>query len=117
MFFRNVKAKEEDFKIFGLTQRELDFVLGRTHNHIRRAFLLRRMSETDGVESVIIDADMGPLGVGLQTFASGNASVRMIRELAQKDPDTLDRKRVVSGKSVSVRVDTGGCRIIKLKIH
>src|SRR3546814_3397419 len=86
MFFRNVKAKEEDFKIFGLTQRELDFVLGRTHNHIRRAFLLRRMSETDGVESVIIDADMGPLGVGLQTFASGNASVRMIRELAQKDP-------------------------------
>src|SRR3546814_7639704 len=30
MFFRNVKAKEEDFKIFGLTQRELDFVLGRT---------------------------------------------------------------------------------------
>src|SRR3546814_15123584 len=78
MFFRNVKAKEEDFKIFGLTQRELDFVLGRTHNHIRRAFLLRRMSETDGVESVLIDADMGPLGVGLQTFASGNASVRKI---------------------------------------
>src|SRR3546814_1802445 len=89
MFFRNVKAKEEDFKIFGLTQRELDFVLGRTHNHIRRAFLLRRMSETDGVESVIIDADMGPLGVGLQTFASGNASVRMISELAQKAPDNF----------------------------
>lgn len=89
MFFRNVKAKEEDFKIFGLTQRELDFVLGRTHNHIRRAFLLRRMSETDGVESVIIDADMSSLGAGLQTFASGNASVRMIRELAEKDPENF----------------------------
>jgi type IV secretion system protein VirB4 len=89
IFFRNVKAKEEDFKIFGLTARELDFVLGRSHNHMRRAFLLRRMSETDGVESVIIDADMGPLGVGLQTFASGNASVRLIRELAQKDPENF----------------------------
>lgn len=89
IFFRNVKAKEEDFKIFGLTHRELDFVLGRSHNHIRRAFLLRRMSETDGVESVIIDADMGPLGIGLQAFASGNASVRMIREMAAKDPENF----------------------------
>lgn len=89
IFFRNVKAKEADFKIFGLTQRELDFVLGRSHNNIRRAFLLRRMSETDGVESVIIDADMGPLGAGLQTFASGNASVRLIRELAAKDPENF----------------------------
>src|SRR3546814_12116728 len=29
----------------------------------------------------------------------------------------LDRKSVVEGKSVSLRVDLGGCRIIKNKIH
>ncbi len=89
IFFRNVKAKAEDFKIFGLTERELDFVLGRSHGHLQRAFLLRRMSETDGVESVIIDNNMAPLGDGLQTFASGNASVRLIRELAAKDPENF----------------------------
>src|SRR3546814_17001207 len=89
MCFRNVRAKEEDFKIFGLTQREVDFVLGRTHNHIRRAFLLRRMSETEGVESVIIDAPMGQPGVGLQTFASGHPSVCIISESANKAPDTF----------------------------
>lgn len=91
IFFRNVKAKAEDFRIFGLTQRELDFVLGRSHNHLPRAFLLRRMSETSGVESVIIDNDMSGLGSGLQTFASGNASVRLMRELAKKDPDNFRR--------------------------
>lgn len=89
IFFRNVKAKKEDFALFGLTDREMAFILGRSHNHLPRAFLLRRMSETDGIESVIIDADMGALGDGLQTFASGNASVRMIRELMEKDPENF----------------------------
>src|SRR3546814_21124579 len=31
----------------------------------------------------------------------------------EKDRESFDRKRVVSGKSVSVRVSYGGCRIIK----
>ena len=91
IFFRNVKAKASDFAMFGLTAREMDFVLGKSHNHIPRAFLLRRMSETDGVESVIIDNDMSGLGAGLQTFASGNASVRLMRELAKKDPINFRR--------------------------
>ncbi|WP_165356656.1 hypothetical protein [Sphingosinicella sp. BN140058] len=90
IFFKNVKAKEEDFRIFGLTGRELDFVLGRSHGHLKRAFLLRRMSEA-GVESVIIDSDMGVLGDGLQTFASGTTKVRLIRDLAQKDPQNFRR--------------------------
>src|SRR3546814_16325549 len=33
----------------------------------------------------------------------------------QRHPDRLDRKSVVSGKSVSVRVDLGGRRILKKK--
>lgn len=89
IFFRNVKAKAEDFKLFGMTDREMDFILGRSHNHLPRAFLLRRMSETDGVESVIIDANMSGLGDGLQTFASGQTSVRILRELMEKDPENF----------------------------
>lgn len=89
IFFRNVRAKASDFKIFNLTGPEEDFVLGRSHGHLNRAFLLRRMSETGGVESVIIDSDMSILGDGLQSFASGNASVRLIRELAEKDPENF----------------------------
>jgi len=89
VFFPNAKAKKEDFAFFGLTDRELNFVLGKSHNHLARKFLLRRISETEGIESVVIDADMRALGDGLQTFASGNAAVRRIRELIDKDPDNF----------------------------
>ncbi len=89
VFFPNAKAKKEDFAFFGLTDRELNFVLGKSHNHLARKFLLRRISETDGIESVVIDADMRALGDGLQTFASGNAAVRRIRELIDKDPENF----------------------------
>jgi type IV secretion system protein VirB4 len=89
VFFPNAKAKKEDFAFFGLTDREMNFVLGKSHNHLQRKFLLRRISETDGIESVVIDADMRALGDGLQTFASGNAAVRKIRELMDKDPENF----------------------------
>lgn len=89
VFFPNAKAKKEDFAFFGLTDRELNFVLGKSHNHLARKFLLRRISETEGIESVVIDADMRALGDGLQTFASGNAAVRRIRELIDKDPENF----------------------------
>lgn len=86
IFFPNAKAKKEDFDFFGLTDREMKFVLGQSHGHLARKFLLRRISETDGIESIVIDADMRALGDGLQTFASGNAAVRKIRELMERDP-------------------------------
>ena len=86
IFFPNAKAKREDFALFGLTEREMAFVLGKSHNHLKRKFLMRRISETEGIESVVIDADMSILGDDLQTFASGNAAVRKIRELKKLDP-------------------------------
>lgn len=89
IFFPNAKAKREDFEFFGMTDRELDFVLGKSHNHLARKFLLRRISETEGIESIVIDADMRALGDGLQTFASGNAAVRKIRELMERDPENF----------------------------
>src|SRR3546814_17648989 len=42
---------------------------------------------------------------------SGGAGIFLVRRAGR------DRKRVVSGKSVSVRVDLGGRRIIKKKIQ
>src|SRR3546814_11380763 len=42
---------------------------------------------------------------------------RMFDQLVTQLPDRADRKSVVEGKSVSVRVDLGGSRIIKKKKH
>jgi type IV secretion system protein VirB4 len=89
IFFRNPKQKREDFALFGMTKRELDFVMGASHMHLPRAFLLRRISETEGIESVVIDADMSVMGNGLATFASGIGSVRKIRELMAQDPENF----------------------------
>lgn len=88
IFFPNPKAKAEDLEFFNMTSREIDFCLGRTHNHLPRKFLLRRVAGDD-IESIVIDADMRTLGDGLATFASGNASVRMLREMMEKDPENF----------------------------
>src|SRR3546814_18240672 len=42
-------------------------------------------------------------------------SIIRARSLADEDEWAIDRKSVGSGKSVSVRVDLGGCRFIKKK--
>src|SRR3546814_20203131 len=53
------------------------------------------------------------------TAARMEADVRLLTRLAavaeDRSPEIADRKSVVSGKSVSVRVDLGGRRIIKKK--
>src|SRR3546814_19397022 len=51
-----------------------------------------------------------------QWMTAGQPTVRWSAALTRRDPTTTtDRKSVVSGKSVSVRVDLGGRRIIKKK--
>src|SRR3546814_13621765 len=68
-------------------------------------------------ERMTDDAPFGTIGVG--KFLSPNWSID--GELHYQNPnfsdneDLKDRKSVVSGKSVSVRVDLGGRRIIKKK--
>src|SRR3546814_16843981 len=64
-------------------------------------------------------------GLGLPRNCLGSADVRVSRHDAGTillraikltgNPGTGDRKSVVSGKSVSVRVDLGGRRLIKKK--
>src|SRR3546814_15024118 len=53
----------------------------------------------------------------LDALADGTLTAEMIEEGWPNEPvsESTDRKSVVSGKSVSVRVDLGGCRIIKTK--
>src|SRR3546814_17802752 len=55
--------------------------------------------------------DVGHPDHGVQVFHAGFPS--SIRRSAGVWPAARDRKSVVSGKSVSVRVDLGGRRIIK----
>src|SRR3546814_18252591 len=63
-----------------------------------------RVGTAPGVAAVL------PPGPGLAQPSSREASRRRARW-----PDRIDRKSVVEGKSVSVRVDLGGRRILKKK--
>src|SRR3546814_15963196 len=56
-------------------------------------------------------AQMAPIMVAAMAVATGQAR----HVLCFRAPTERDRKSVVSGKSVSVRVDPGGRRIIKNK--
>src|SRR3546814_18178472 len=66
-------------------------------------------------------ADEGPVDLQLVEDRLVQIAERGIAgpEIIQRDADALhlqlDRKSVVQGKSVSVRVDLVGCRIIKIK--
>src|SRR3546814_15262968 len=63
--------------------------------------------------SDVCSSDLGPLG--LRVVGQGGVLVARARVDRRGDAgaDDCDRKRVVSGKSVSVRVDLGGRRLIK----
>src|SRR3546814_19842730 len=60
------------------------------------------------IGGIVVSSGRQRLPLALKRFAPSSAS------LAALNPDR-DRKRVVSGKSVTVRVDLGGCRYIKTK--
>src|SRR3546814_15656053 len=55
------------------------------------------------------------LGIGAGAIAQVIVEVTLYMTRTGKGRGTLDRKSVVYGKSVSVRVDLGGRRIIKKK--
>src|SRR3546814_14013131 len=61
-------------------------------------------------------ADLTNRVAALHGFGGSDPSPQRIREqLEAPDNAGIDRKRDVSGKSVSVRVDSGGCRTHKKK--
>lgn len=92
ILYRNPRARAEDYAAFDLSQREWAFISGRTHQHIPRAFLLRRRSDAGAAVSVVIDADLSALrhaeiGNGLACYASGTRNVQLLNNLAGLHPD------------------------------
>src|SRR3546814_13742262 len=76
---------------------------------------VRRPRRKEGADGV---ADIGevPLGRGIADADGRTARIERLADDRRDDrPLALDRKSVVSGKSVSIRVDLGGRRIIKKK--
>src|SRR3546814_13077860 len=73
-------------------------------------------SETKGyiVEGVELESAAGPAEAAVQPIAAFMATANPAKGEAQFKK-CADRKSVVSGKSVSVRVDLGGRRILKNK--
>src|SRR3546814_11406290 len=75
-----------------------------------------------GAQHVVEVAELARDQTGIFQFTHADRAVKalfvqveVIVAHGQFEPDVRDRKSVVSGKSVSVRVDLGGRRIIKKK--
>src|SRR3546814_14427869 len=68
----------------------------------------------DNLVDVIVSA-LSAQDVAARAFYLADPEVLHVRELFRMWSEAADRKSVVSGKSVSVRVDLGGRRIIKNK--
>src|SRR3546814_15851432 len=66
--------------------------------------------------SDVCSSDLSKQGEGLLALELNENGKQKVIDTTTKNPNMrLDRKSVVSGKSVSVRVDLGGRRIIKKK--
>lgn len=78
--FQNPGARASDYKDFGLTDREMDFVLGRSATALRlkRSVLIKKpMSQ----ESVVVDIDLSRLGRHVRLFSSSTADVAEVTNL------------------------------------
>lgn len=81
IFFRNPQATLEDYANWGLTDRELDFIFGRTYREFPYAILLSRQATG---ESVILDVNLGGLGPYLKLYNSGRKNVLLVEELIKE---------------------------------
>lgn len=78
-FFRNPAAEEEDYADWRLTQRELDFVLGKSYKKKKYAVLVKRYGEI--AESVILDTNLSALGPLMNIYHSGRKQVMLMEEM------------------------------------
>jgi len=81
-FFKNPQAEERDYEDWRLSQRELDFVLGRTHKKQRYAVLLKRY--TEGGESVILNTNLAHLGPYMNIYHSGRKNVLLMERMQEE---------------------------------
>ncbi|MDD4556148.1 MAG: hypothetical protein PHE89_02305 [Alphaproteobacteria bacterium] len=81
IFFRNPQATIEDYANWNLTDRELDFIFGKTYREFPYAILLSRQATG---ESVILDVNLGGLGPYLKLYNSGRKNVLLVEELIKE---------------------------------
>lgn len=81
IFFRNPQATPEDYMNWNLTDRELDFIYGRSYREFPYAILLSRPATG---ESVILDVNLGGLGPYLKIYNSGRKNVLLVEELIKE---------------------------------
>ncbi len=81
IFFRNNQAMPEDYENWKLTQREIDFIFGKSYKDFPYAILLSRPATG---ESVILDVNLSGLGPYLKLYNSGRKNVLLVEELIKQ---------------------------------
>ena len=81
IFFRNPQAMPEDYVNWNLTQREIDFIFGKSYRDFPYAILLSRPATG---ESVILDVNLSGLGPYLKLYNSGRKNVLLVEELIKQ---------------------------------
>lgn len=71
----------EDYANWNLTQREIDFIFGKSYRDFPYAILLSRPATG---ESVILDVDLSGLGPYLKLYNSGRKNVLLVEELIKE---------------------------------
>jgi len=85
IFFRNSGANASDYDSWGLTPRELNFILGKEWDNHKYAILVKRSQVK---ESVILDVDLSGLGPYLKVYSSGSKNVLLAEQLSKEISDT-----------------------------
>ena len=81
IFFRNPQATPDDYANWNLTDREIDFIFGKSYREFPYAILLSRPATG---ESVILDVDLSGLGPYLKLYNSGRKNVLLVEELIKE---------------------------------
>lgn len=84
-FFRNPQAEEKDYENWRLTQRELDFVMGKLYSRKKYAVLVKRYTEQG--ESIILNTDLSALGGLMKIYHSGRLNVLLMNEMQREYGD------------------------------
>ncbi len=81
IFFRNPQATPEDYANWNLTDREVEFIFGKSYRDFPYAILLSRPATG---ESVILDVDLSGLGPYLKLYNSGRKNVLLVESLIKE---------------------------------
>ncbi len=83
IFFPNPRAELASYAAFKLKDREWNFILGqhRAKQRLRRPILIRKDSETEGMQSAIVDVDLSMLGKHFNLLRSGGEFVEIFNSV------------------------------------